>query len=188
MDSKCWLNLISSSTQSLWVHDLFSSESKYIFLPIVRQLKNYLEPHQYPGAQMLTNNYWYSFALIYWEAFFFDPKPRKILRPLLGESACLTYWLFSLESWDIGPEIPAIDRLGVGEHQHGGSIPHSRAGCAFRGITLHLCFTDCVSRLVPPLAGDLEGVGRIILKELFLSGVVWLQSQNCSRYSGNVSI
>ena len=114
MNSKCWLNLVSSLTQSLWIHSLFSSKNKYhIFLPMVMQLKNYLESHQYPGTQMLTNNYWYSFALIYWKAFFFYPKPRKILRPLLGEDACLTYSLFSLKSWNIGPEIPAIDRLGV---------------------------------------------------------------------------
>lgn len=61
---------------------LFFRKKNHIFIPVIIQLKNYLESHPYPRTQMLTNNYWYYFGLIYWKAFFFFfyPIPRKILK------------------------------------------------------------------------------------------------------------
>lgn len=64
------LNLISNLTLALWIHSWFCSKNKcHNFLPMVMQLKNYLDSHQYPRTQILTNTYWYSYALIFWKAF-----------------------------------------------------------------------------------------------------------------------
>lgn len=76
-------NLISISSQAMWIHTLFSRKNNIlIFLPMLMQLRNYPESQQYTEHKYLQVII--KICLLWFIGKHFFPKPRKTLMSSVG--------------------------------------------------------------------------------------------------------